>query len=165
MATAEATYAELTAEFINPVITSVRSVFETMIGCSPKRLGLQLKDSACPSHELSAVIGVTGKAVGTIVVSFSRQAAFQVYERFLGATADAITPEVCDAMGELANMIAGGAKSRLETLNLSIGLPTVISGVAHEVHYPSNMMPLCVPFESEIGNFSIEIGFRSLCAE
>jgi chemotaxis protein CheX len=59
----------LEAEFINPLISATRTVFETMLQCSPKRTGLVPKQTMSPRHELSAVIGVTGKVAGTIVLS------------------------------------------------------------------------------------------------
>lgn len=149
----------LTAEFINPILSATKSVFETMLNCSPRRAGLVLKENMSPRYELSAVIGVTGRAAGTIVVSLSRSAAVQVLERMVGAQADEINTEVCDAVGELTNMIAGSAKAQLAQLELSISIPNLVSGVDHHVHYPSDVQPICIVFDSEIGPFAIEVGF------
>lgn len=162
MSSASATSGSMTAEYINPVISATKSVFETMLDCTPTRTGLMLKETMSPRHELSAVIGVTGKVAGTIVVSMSHSAALGVLERMLGIKAPEINTEVCDAVGELTNMIAGSAKSQLERLELSISIPNLISGSNHNVHYPSNVQPICIVFDSEIGPFAIEVGFTGL---
>lgn len=150
------------ADYVNPVIGATQNVFKTMLDCSPKRSGLMLKGEHSPKHEVSAVIGITGRVVGTIVVCLSRDVALKVLDRMVGIECTEITREVCDAVGELANMIAGGAKAKLEHLELSIGLPNIVSGVDHAVYYPSNVSPICILFESEIGPFMIEVGFNNL---
>lgn len=162
MSTAIPSKSELTADYINPVISATRTVFETMVGCTPNRTGLMLKETMTPRYELSAVIGVTGKAVGTIVLSMARCTALEILNRMIGIEATEINADVRDAVGELTNVIAGTAKSQMEQLELSISIPSIISGKNHNVHYPSNVTPICIVFDSEIGPFSIEVGFTSL---
>ena len=164
MSAAVLSNSSLTADYINPVIASTRNVFETMLGCTPKRTGLMLKENMYPKYELSAVIGISGKAAGTIVLSLTRETALQVLDRMVGIQADDINTEVCDAVGELTNMIAGSAKAKMEQLELSISIPNIVSGNGHQVHYPSNVTPICIVFESEIGCFAIEVGFSSLAS-
>jgi len=152
----------MTVDYVNPVISSTRNVFEMMLGCTPRRTGLMLKGENAPKHELSAVIGITGKAAGTIIVSFSKEVAIEVLQRMVGTDAQEINSDVCDAVGELTNMIAGGAKAQLAHLELSISIPNIVSGPDHKVHYQSEIKPICILFESEIGPFMIEVGFTSL---
>lgn len=159
MSTATTSQSALTANFVNPVLTATRTVFETMLGCTPERTELTLKETMTPKYELSAVIGVTGKAAGTIVFSLSQSTALEVLNRMVGIEAAEITTEVCDAVGELTNMIAGQAKSKMQDLNLSISIPNIVSGKNHTIHYPSNVQPICIVYNSEIGPFSIEVGF------
>ena len=154
--------ATLTAEYINPVLVATRSVFETMLNCTPKRTGLLLKEHMRPHHEVSGVIGISGKAAGTIVLSLSREVALEVLNRMVGVRATEIDTEVCDAVGELTNMIAGSTKAQLERLELSISIPNIVSGKDHEVRFPSDVKPICIAFESEMGPFAIEVGFTGL---
>ena len=118
-----------------------------------------LKENMSPRYELSAVIGVSGRMAGTIVLSLSRSAAIEVLKRLVGEETEEITTEVCDAVGELTNMIAGSAKAKLAALELSISIPNIVSGQDHQIHYPSDVQPLCIVFESEIGPFAVEVGF------
>lgn len=152
----------LTAEYGNPVISATRSVFEMMLGCTPVRTGLRLRTLDVPRHEVSAVIGISGKAAGTIVLNLSRGAACEVLRRMVGVETDSISREVCDAVGELTNMIAGSAKAQLAKYELSISLPNAISGSDHVIHFPSDVQPLVISFESDIGPFTIEVGFTGI---
>jgi chemotaxis protein CheX len=132
-----------------------------MLGCTPKRVGLKLKDDQGASFAVSGVIGITGRAVGTIVFCMTESMAREVLKRMVGTEAPTINAEVCDAVGELTNMIAGSAKAQLAHLELSISLPNVISGDPHSVHYPSEIKPFIILFDSEMGPFAIEAGFSS----
>jgi len=158
MSSALAEQSAVTAQFINPVLTATKSVFETMLGCVPKRTGLVLKDTQIPNHEVSAVIGITGRLTGTLVLSIRKETALCVLERMTGIEATDINADVCDAVGEITNMIAGAAKAKLEQLDLSISIPNIVSGTDHVVHYPTEVKPLCILFESEIGAFAVEVG-------
>jgi chemotaxis protein CheX len=63
-----------------------------------------------------------------------------------------------DAVGELANMIAGGAKTQMQELSLSIGLPSIICGKHHPVGFPAGATPILIPFVSDWGPISSEVG-------
>jgi chemotaxis protein CheX len=160
-ATATSLSSAATADYVNPVIKATRDVFEMMLGCTPKRVGLRLKDDQPGTFAVSGVIGITGRAVGTIVFCMSEKMAKEVLKRMVGTEAPSINAEVCDAVGELTNMIAGAAKSQLAHLELSISLPNVISGDPHSVHYPSEIKPFIILFDSELGSFAIEAGFST----
>lgn len=148
-------------DYINPVISATQNVFDTMLGVTPKRSGLKLKVDSIPDHDVSAVIGLTGQVQGTIVLSFAKQVALSVLEKMLGSEATEIDDEVCDAIGELANMVAGGAKAQLARLDLSLSIPNVVTGPDHVVHFKSDIKPICISFDSEIGPFTIEVGFTT----
>lgn len=149
----------LTAEYVNPLISATRSVFEMMLGCVPTRTGLRLKEPGEKSQDVSAVIGISGRVQGTIVVSLTRESACAVLERMVGDKETEITSAVCDAVGELTNMIAGGSKAQLAKYELSISLPKVIAGHEYVMHSPSEVQPMILSFNSEIGPFWIEVAF------
>lgn len=151
--------AALLVEFVNPILRATRDVFEMMLGCTPRRIALKSKTRAESQYSVSGVIGITGRYAGTIVVCLPSQMVMGALERMTGEKVTAITPDVCDAIGELTNMIAGAAKSQLEHLQLSISLPNVICGESFDISYPSQVTPFCVLFESELGKFAIEAGF------
>ncbi len=162
MTTAAPPSASLTIAFTNPVIVATTEVFETMLGCTPNRTGLMFRKSMTQRHDVNAIIDVQGKAVGAIVLGMTKKAAIGVLDRLVGISATEIDANVCDAVGELTNMIAGSSKSHLEKLELTIGVPKIVSGHEHNVVYPPNAQPICVVFDSEIGAFAIEVGFAEV---
>lgn len=153
--------AESTTNLLNPIIGSVLRTFERMLQCVPRRSGLELKHKDSPKFPLSAIVALTGDMNGTIVFSVSEEVSLEIVRRLLGEEVHEINSDVCDAVGEIANMIAGSAKAELEHLNLTLGIPNMVVGMGHEVYYPPEVTnPLCIYFESDMGQFMIEFGFR-----
>jgi len=149
----------MNVEYINPFLASAISVFDRMLGCELTRRAPFVKRGAQPEHEISGVIGLSGKAKGTVVLSLSRDAAIAATEVLLGERPKELNSEVSDAIGELTNIIAGNAKAKLESLALSVSLPTVVIGKNHVVEFPTKTTPICVPFDCKWGYVSVEVGF------
>ena len=151
-------------EYINPFLASTISVFDTMLNCKLERGAPYLKNGTQPQHEVSGVIGLSGKAQGTVVLGLSREAALSAAEVMLQERPPQINGDVTDAVGELVNIIAGSAKAKLEHLELSVSLPTVITGKNHCVEFPTNVTPICIPFTSPWGDISVDVGLREIHA-
>jgi chemotaxis protein CheX len=75
-----------------------------------------------------------------------------------------VDDEIVDAVGELTNMICGGAKAQLAKLNYKFDLatPTMIVGKGVEISYHSEAPTIVIPFSSEYGNFVIEANLEEL---
>jgi chemotaxis protein CheX len=151
-------------EYINPFLTSTICTFETMLGCKLIRGTPFVKNGTQPQHEVSGVIGLSGKAQGTVVLGLSRQAALSAAEVLLQERPLDINADVTDAVGELVNIIAGGAKAKLEHLELNVSLPTVITGRFHCIEFPKKVTPICIPFDSPWGDITVEVGLCELPA-
>ena len=149
-------------EYINPFLASTISVFDTMLNCKLERGIPYLKNGTQPQHEVSGVIGLSGKAQGTVVLGLSREAALGAAEALLQERPAEINGDVTDAVGELVNIIAGNAKAKLEHLDMSVSLPTVITGKNHCVEFPSKVTPICIPFTSAWGEVTVEVGLRKV---
>lgn len=146
------------AEYINPFVRAAVDVFATMLDCELTRGEISLNSDFQPEHEISGIIGLSGRAVGTVVVSLSRGVALSATEALLGTRPQDVDAEVIDAVGELTNMIAGQAKSKLEPLSLSLALPTVITGTQHTIKFGSAAKTICIPFSCDWGALSVEVG-------
>jgi len=145
-------------EYINPFITSLINAFDTMVGCKVRREDVSLKEDNNPNHEVSGVIGLSGNAKGTVVLSISKDVALKAASAMLMEEITELTDDVVDAVGELTNMVAGRAKAELEEYSLSVSIPNVVTGRDYEIRFPSNGTPLCVLFESDWGPLSLEVG-------
>lgn len=148
----------MNVEYINPFISSAVTVFRTMLSMELQRGPLSVKRGLQPNHDISGVIGLSGRARGTIVLSLSREAAIEAASRMLGERPLEINADVADAIGELTNMIAGSAKAQLEHLSMSVSLPSVVTGKSHCIEFPRHVTPICIPFDTDHGSISVEVG-------
>lgn len=149
-------------EFINPFIKSTKNTFKTMLNCSITRDKLVLVDQVAGPYHISGVIGMSGRAQGSVVVSFSEQVAIQASAAMLMMDLnefDGLNDDVTDAVGEIANMIAGSAKAEMEEYQLSISLPTVVVGTPPDIRFPSEVKPIAVTFQCPWGQMALQVGF------
>jgi len=148
------------AEHINPFLRAVSNTFTTMFNCEVRRGAMTLGESGARSYPISGVIGLSGKAVGTVVVNLSEEVALKAASAMLMVELTELDDEVIDAVGEMANMIAGQAKAELEEYELSVSLPSVITGVGHELRFPSDAKPIVVDFDTDFGPLRLEVGLE-----
>jgi chemotaxis protein CheX len=149
------------ADFINPFVASVTNAFRTMLACEIERGELYLNTNHAPPHEVSGVVGLSGISAGTVVLSFSKDLALAIASQLLQTPCSELNADVTDAIGEMTNIVAGGAKAQLEELHLQLGLPNVIVGNDYSVRFPSNVQPLVVPYHTVHGDFSLVVGFAA----
>ncbi|GMU22274.1 MAG: hypothetical protein AMXMBFR13_23610 [Phycisphaerae bacterium] len=144
--------------YINPFIASVKSVFKTMV-CTEIAIGKPavLQPHHEPNRDVSAVIGLSGDAVGCVILSLPMSTAVNAASKFAGVQMTPEHPDFGDALGELANMVAGQAKSQLTGFNISISLPSVVVGKEHVVSQSKNWPRLLLPCDSALGRFSVEV--------
>ena len=146
-------------EYINPFLNAIVKTFGTMLNCEVERGTPHLKDGAQLGGPVSGVIGLSGKAAGTVVLNLSEEAALKAASTMLMMELAEMDDDVLDAVGELTNMVAGCAKTELAQFSLSLSLPNVVTGKDHEVRFPSNVTPVCVPYNTDFGPISLEVGF------
>ena len=154
------TAAGMKVELINPFVSSTSNVFKTMLSTDVHRGQIYLREKDNTHEGITGVIGLSGKAIGTAAVGLSFDTAMKACERFLGMEVDSVNEDVIDCCGELINMIAGGAKAKLEQYELSISLPSIVRGKDHTIDFPTNVTPICIPFSSDIGDILLQIGFE-----
>ena len=148
-------------EYINPFINSVYNLFSTMLSAEVERgeVGIA-RDSQTPRH-ITAIIGVSGHARGTVAISFPNQTALSMVGRMLGMELRVLDDSVTDGISEIVNIVAGRAKAQFDfEPPLEISLPTVIRGNSYSVDYPSKTTWLEVPFQSELGDFILRVTFE-----
>lgn len=148
----------MNANTINPFIEAVGNVFSTMVHIQPHRNHVRVVRGGDRSACLTSLVGLSGQVNGVVALRFPPLTALHVAGRLLGAAPVAISAEVIDALAELAHMVAGSAKARLQPdPPLTLGLPTVVDGAGYELRYPSQVERLQIAFTSEAGPFSLEV--------
>lgn len=151
--------ASATVQIMNPIISSTLQVFEAMLGCTATRREVASGQDRIPWNQVTAVIGLSGRATGSICLSMPRRTAFSAVHRMIDERVTEVNSLVCDTVGEFANVIAGTAKDSIKDMKLELGLPSVIAGDTYEIQFPTRSFPMYVTFNSEIGPFMIAFGF------
>jgi chemotaxis protein CheX len=152
--------------YINPFLAATTSVFKTMVKV-PVLLGKpSLRDESQRLHKvfpLSAVIALSGAASGVVVMCLTGQVALAMASAFAGKAIAKMDDEVRDALGEIANMIAGGAKKNLLGSLTTISTPRLMDTA--EVEYPKNGPVISVPVDTGVGRFMIEVSLKEGSSE
>lgn len=146
--------------FINPFIASITNVFKTMLMAEMTFDKPRMKAAMEDRPDVSAIIGFSGDATGAVVLGFPMEVATGIATKFAGEQIDIDHPDFADALGELANMVAGGAKANFGGLAAAISLPSVIVGQHHEVMASKNHPSLVIPCRSPFGSFSVEVAMK-----
>ena len=150
-------------KIINPFLAAAVNVLQTMAKVDPEPGKPYLRKSPLALGDVSAVVGISGAAHGTMALSFSESCILAVVSGLFQETVSDFDDEVKDAVGELANMICGDARRRLDELGMTLraGIPTVVSGKEHAVDHPDGGPRLVVPFHTPHGDFVVEVSLKS----
>lgn len=151
-------------DFINPFILSTLNVLKVQAATTATHIQIYKKDPKEKfSGDISGIIGIVSDSFnGSIVISFHAKTFLTIMNRMLGENYTEINKDIEDGAGEITNMIFGGAKNILNQKGLGIktAVPMVVSGKEHSVQNTSNAIRVVVPFDSDAGEFWIEI-FRA----
>lgn len=152
----------LKAEYINPFLEATISVLETMASIKPTPGKPYIKKGSSATGDISGIVGFTGETEASLCITFSTGSILLIISRMLGEVQKEINEDVKDAVGELTNMISGDSRRRLEELGYRFlgAIPSVVSGVNHEIKHVTKGPILSIPFGTEAGNFAVEVCFK-----
>jgi len=146
--------------YILPFIKSTKNIFETMFQMSVEIGRPEIKKSGMPSHDVSGIIGMSGDVEGSVVLSFPMATAKRVVSVFTGAEVGDNRDDLSDAIGELVNMVAGGAKAQFAGKKVSISCPSVVIGSEHAVFGRKDVVSVTIPCSCDCGEFRVEISAK-----
>ncbi|MCA9293148.1 MAG: chemotaxis protein CheX [Phycisphaerales bacterium] len=144
-----------------PFIRATRDIFEMMLQLEAEAGEPTVKQSGKASHDISGIIGFTGDVEGAVVLSFPEATAQRVCAIFTGSEC-AEQEDLCDAIGELTNMIAGSAKAQFKDRKASISCPSVVIGADHVVHSKKGTVCVQIPFTCDCGEFAVEFAIKNV---
>lgn len=150
------------ARIVNPFLDSVVNVLGMMALLDVTPGTAELKDGFVARGDISGIIGMSsGASGGSMAITFPKAVVFQVAFRMLGDEVNEINDDVIDLVGELTNMISGGAKAKFDEIGINIGMatPVVVCGESHEIHHKSSGKSIILPFGTEAGEFYVEVCF------
>lgn len=151
----------LDVNFINPFLVAAAKVLDTQASTKSTAGKIYKKDAREKfTGDISGVIGLVSEAfTGSVVISFPENTFLKIMSRMLGEEYTKINKEIEDGAGEITNMIFGQAKVTLNNKGYGIktALPSVVTGNDHSILQMSNGPRMVFPFETDVGEFFIEI--------
>ena len=151
------------AEFVNPFLVSLLHVISTMAQLELKAGAPRKKNDELARGDVSGLIGMVGPQTrGSFSITFDKSLALEIMRRMLGEAPNGINEEVTDMVGEITNMVTGGAKRMLaeKGYDFDMATPVVVSGPSHTISHKTDSTKLLMPFESKYGRATIEICFE-----
>ena len=147
---------------INALLDSLFKVFATMV-----RLNIQAgipepKHGNTAKGVVSGLIGMNAEgANGSVALSLTLPTVREISRSLLGHEIASADEEAADLVGELTNMLVGGAKRILSERghDFDMQTPQLLRGDGHEIvhHYPGQTVLL--PFTLNQDEFYIELNF------
>ncbi len=115
---------------LKQLIDDTRSVFSTMLGLDLMHLPLEVDPMEHFKDSVSAMVGLAGTYNGLISIHQPATLAIKLTETMLDMEVNEVDQDVFDALGEIANMVAGNIKQHLSRggLDVRLSTPSVASG-------------------------------------
>lgn len=136
----------ISSERVRCVVNAVASTMSWVAGEEPKLQGESPVETCLRCEGVVGCISLVGDVDWSLVLSLPRATASELAGRFAGFEIPFDGPDMGDAVGEMANLIAGEVKVQLDGIGLAceISLPQVFRGEIIEVlqlpHLPSKLL-------------------------
>lgn len=147
---------------INPVQESVVNILSTMANLLPETEEPTVKDGPFDSGDVTGIIDLVSKQkTGSIAISFTKPVAMEIAKRMLGMDGDIPNSELMDLVGEITNMMAGGAKGLLydKGIEFDMAIPRVVDDKQEEIQHKVQGPIIVLPFNTDSGKFFVELCF------
>lgn len=152
----------MNVEFINPFLSSMLNVMSTMAMMELTPEKPKLKQGEVAKGDVSGLIGmVSDQAKGSLSITFEGSLAIATMKNMVGEGPDEINEEITDLVGEITNMVTGGAKRMLSEkgFEFDMATPMVVSGINHTINHKAEGPIVIIPLSSEHGKAYIEFSF------
>ncbi|MEJ2554334.1 MAG: chemotaxis protein CheX [Gammaproteobacteria bacterium] len=150
------------AEFINPFLESIINVLDTMANVKASAGKPQRKEEDIARGDVTGVIGMASEQVnGSLAITFTSAAIFDIARRMLGEEVTEVDATVTDLVGEITNMVTGGAKRVLaeQGYDFDMAIPSVVAGKNHRISRKYKGTKIIIPFQIIAGKFFVEVCF------
>ncbi len=152
-------------EFVDPFVASTVKVLATMANTQATPGKPFVKSDKSAKGDVTGIVGLTGnKAKVSLAITFTEAAILHIYAEMLGEHVKEVNDSVIDCVGEITNMLTGGAKAILAQKGhkFELAIPSMISGRNHTVSHHTTGQVICVPLDTPAGSFSIEVCYEEI---
>lgn len=107
---------------------------------------------------VSAIVGMAGTSKGMLAIHIPESTALVITSSFLMMEVSEVDEDVKDAIGELANMVAGSIKADLteQGQDFKLSIPSVVCGAEYEIDCLADSDGVIMPFSIDGGEFLVE---------
>lgn len=150
-------------KYVQDISACTQEIFSTMImlevtqGEAFRRTDSNLKNS------VSGIVGLAGETKGMLSIHLPEKAALAVTTAFLGMEVEEVDEDVCDAIGELANMLGGSLKAAIDPggSKVQLSMPSTIHGEEYTIDCLADAELISVPFKFAEHEFLVELQVSS----
>ena len=145
------------------LMRDVKEIFGTMVGLEDLlHLPIQIDPVTNFTDCVSSLVGLAGTYNGLVSLHMPSTLAMRATSSMLGMEVAEIDDDVNDAMGEIANMIAGSFKLHLSKsgMDIQISTPSVIHGKEYVISLGSNPDQIAVRFATDDDWFMVAVAFE-----
>ncbi len=138
----------------------VQDVFTTMVGVEDLlHLPLQVDPKTHFNDCITAMVGFAGLFNGLVSLHVPQKLALSFTSSMIGMEVDELNEDVNDALGEIANMIAGSFKHHLskDGHEVRLSTPSVVTGKEYVISSGSQTNTLTLLFDSSDEWFMISV--------
>lgn len=147
---------------IAKLIHDVKEIFSSMLGLEDLlHLPLQIDPVSHFNDCVSALVGLAGTYNGLVSLHMPSELAIKATSSMLGMDVNEINDDVNDAMGEIANMIAGSFKMQLSKSGTDVHLstPSVVCGKEYIISLGSVPEQVVLRFATDEDWFVVAVAF------
>ena len=146
------------------LMCDVKDIFTTMVGLEDLlHLPIQIDPVTHFDDCVSSLVGLAGTYNGLVSLHMPSSLAISATSCMLGMEMTALDEDVNDAMGEIANMIAGSFKQHLTKggLDVHISTPSIIHGKQYAINLSNNPQQIAVRFATDDDWFMVAVAFEN----
>lgn len=138
---------------------ATQEIFSSMVMLEVSPKEARQRTSPTFVKSISGIVGLAGTVKGNLSIHLPAEVATTVTTAFLGMDVDEVNEDVCDAIGELANMLAGAVKTALDPAgsDIKLSMPSTVFGDEYSLDCAHCGISVLVPFELEGREFSVEL--------
>lgn len=141
------------------IISGTQDVFSTMLMLDVTAEDVSEKSENVISSNLTSMIGLGGGIRGMLAIHCPAEVAKFITGSFLGMDVEELDEDVKDAIGEIANMVAGNLKISYAAagVNVELAIPTSVIGNGFRICGASGSTRHNISFQLERGTFWVEL--------
>lgn len=149
-------------QLVLQLIRDVKEIFTTMVGLEDLlNLPVPIDPVTNFTDCISALVGFAGKYNGLVSLHLPTNVALNATGCMLGMDVTEINDDVNDAVGEIANMIAGSFKQHLSKSGVDVHLstPSIVHGKDYIITLGNNPEQITLRFATDDDWFMVSIAF------